>query len=132
MAWKKLQITRGKVGSKEPLIFFSKGQAKYLRLTQNLMSSKKLEEKKSVDIFIDKVNRKVLVGFSFRDDDEGTLKFTQDKRGSGFMSGTTIFKTLAISGVNGDRLSREGKNGFRVREEKIDENKILVIEIPSE
>ncbi len=129
MSWTKIKITRG---SKEPLIFISRGKAKYVRFNSSFISSNKLEKRKSVDVFIDKTEKKVLVGFNFREDTEGTLKLAINDKGVGFISGFTVFRELQANELTKAKLDKVGKDGFKPKEDKFEDNKIFVIEIQKE
>ena len=128
MTWKKINVTRG---NKEPLIFLSRGKAQYVRFSKSFMTLYKLEKKKYVDVFIDKTDKKILVGFAFKED-KGTLKLATNDVGAGFISGYTIFKEIYLNGTTKDKIDKVGKNGFQPEEDTHEGNRMFVIQIPTE
>lgn len=124
MVWTKLKVTRG---SKEIKVFLSKGKSLYVKFTSSLVQTYNLNKKKSVDIYVDKIAEKICVGFSFRDDKKGLLKFNVNDREQGFVSGASLFKELAAKGIPRNNFSEEGY--LLSREEEMDKNKLLVIEL---
>jgi hypothetical protein len=128
MTWQKLRVIRG---NKEALVFLSKGKAKYLRFTPAFMLENKLEKKQYVEVFIDKTDKKMLIGFTFKDD-KGMLKIARNDKGAGFISGSTIFKELSANGISKDKADKIGKHGFKAKEEQYEGSKLFVIEIPKE
>ena len=70
-----------------------------------------------------------MIGFSFRNDTAGMLKLAKDKRGTGFISGSTIFKEIIENGISKEKLRKSSENGYKVREDKVEGKPLLVIEI---
>ena len=92
------------------------------------MENNKLQNKKYVDVFIDKKDKKVLIGFGFKDD-KGTLKLARNERGAGFISAHTIIRELATAGIPREKINKLGKDGFSATEETIESSKIFVVEL---
>lgn len=120
--WIKLRIGRG---SKEALVFFSTGKAQYVRFTSSFVEKHSLKTKKSVDIFLKRFEDKLLIGFGFKDDKNGTLKFSVNDIGAGYISGSSLFKELETEGIDRTEL----KKGFPAREETAAGTDVFVIEV---
>jgi hypothetical protein len=124
--FEQLTVKRGhRPGESISEIVIAKGKAKYMRVTPCFLETYGLQNKKSVDIFIKREDRKYLVIFRFRDDDEGILKLSKnEKRGIGYISGASLFRALEI---DNDKMKQRH---FTPREDTADGNKVYIIEIP--
>lgn len=122
--WNKLKITRG---SKEAKIFFSKGKAQYVKFTALLTGEQNIRTMNSVDVFTDNTNNELKIGFNFKENDEGMLKFTLNDANAGFISGASLFKEIAINGIPREQFAGQG---YEISIEENSGMKYLVIKIP--
>lgn len=121
--WKKLRISRG---DKTPKVYFSKGTAKYVRFNATFLKVFGLEDKNSVDIYLNEDGENTLIGFVFNDDNKGTLKLSKNgDTGTGYVSASSLFRE---AGINNNEMKRNGfvpekqvingKEGFIISVEK--------------
>lgn len=128
MSWEKLNIIRG---SNEERVFFAKS-LNYLRYTSSFIKNKKLTDKKSVDVYIDYKNKKLFVGFHFKEDETGMLKLGINERSRGTISSASLFKELKSRGLQREKFEELNNKGFELKEEEMEGQKIFVIELPAE